>query len=243
MLRASLLLIFALLSTGCGEPRTEPKAAASESSAMPEMPELPVVAPQEAHFQLAHLLKPDMDAEVGIDPYLAPLLYLEGEAHAQLSPREVWYADERVLHGDHEHRQLLFVWLRDLPSATAVPQYLRVTCARDGYPALYEVASGPNGTPAQWTVQSLEAAAPLAGAQLVERIADGPAPTGPYVYLGEAREHVLGMHCRCSPSHVDVIAGDASYTLRPLVEGALPVELALPAPERPFMLFDLPADF
>lgn len=217
-----------------------------ETETPPEADAPPAAAnatPIESDLGLVRLLKPDMEAEVGLDPYLAPLLYIEEGEHARLLDDTVWFQDSGLVRGDHELRQLSFAWARILPSGELAVQALRMTCDREGYPALYEVLSGPHGAPAQWTVESLAQAQPLPGASLVARIADGPAPMGPYVYLEAASADVQRLHCRCSPSHFDTLAGDRTYALVPWDEASAPFELELPAPERALMLFALPAEF
>jgi subtilisin family serine protease len=128
----------------------------------------------------AALIKPRMDQDVGLDPYLAPLLYLEqdgdpkpgrhapGTVSSERSDRlsvdvsrpAIYFADTLVEVGGHTLRQLTYVWFRmvgDHRDASA--QGLRITCDEAEQPALIEVLTDGSGARVVFVSERLEAQA------------------------------------------------------------------------------------
>jgi hypothetical protein len=158
-----LLLPASLLGTGCG------------SDSPPNGPSSPVETLRErraTRFALADFVKPRVDGTSEVDPYLAPVLYLEAPQDAPIgtalvdgsgrlavdSNRPVVYcAEERIELAGRERSRLTFVWFRDLPAPRA--QGVRLVLDRDGLPAIVEVLADGSGLRPVYVTTALEAAA------------------------------------------------------------------------------------
>ncbi len=192
---SAVSLVFTLGSLGCGasEPGSgasnamgsaENRNATPEMDSMSDMPRMPgmesLASVDPVHpepplaftrgalpFALADLLKPRMEGVVDVDPYSAPLIYVEVDDAAgtnsagaaaplgrleqdssgalALDPtRPALYYDEQPLDLDgRELRQQRFLWF--LPAAAGVrAQGLRVTFDSNQFPAVVEVLhAGP----------------------------------------------------------------------------------------------------
>ena len=133
-------------------------------------------------FGLVDFIKPRMDEEVGIDPYLGPILYREvgDEADAANSAARfgalcrgpdggyevdverptVYFARARVALAGVEREQLSFQWYFEGHDAQPPrAQGLRVTLNSAGFPALVEVLHDESGMHLLFASQALEAAA------------------------------------------------------------------------------------
>ena len=127
-------------------------------------------------FDAALLVKPRMDVDAGIDPYLAPLLYLEtpgdgarlpavpgrasvgrdGELAIDVSVPTVYFAEGPVDFRGAPSRQLSFVWFR---AHAPTPQGVRITLDERGHPALAEVLADTRGMRVVFASSDLEEAA------------------------------------------------------------------------------------
>jgi len=123
-------------------------------------------------FAVADFLKPRMDGPAELDPYLAPLIYLEAPHAAPLgsalvdgegrltvdaSRPAVYWADRTVRLAERERRQLTFVWFRDVRSPRA--QGVRLTFDGDGFPVITEVLADESGRRILYVTHGLEARA------------------------------------------------------------------------------------
>jgi len=167
-------VLLAFVLSGCGEPAT-PSALPGPAPAADA-----VRARATETFVLADWLKPRMDGAADLDPYLAPLVYLEVPASDRASapslpgvPRlssavlelstelpSVYFEDGVVTLGNAEHRQLSFVWFR-APVGAERPraQGLRITFDSSGFPAINEVLTDSSGLALVYVSDSLESAA------------------------------------------------------------------------------------
>jgi hypothetical protein len=196
-------------------------------------------------FALADLYKPRMDDETELDPYLAPLIYVEAPGGAAPSAARfeggapsvdpelptVYWAEDVAVHGEGEHRRLAFVWFPS--SGTPALQGVRTTFDADGFPAVYEVLSDTSGLDVLFVAKGLEERAashfgePLDGRRFAVEgtgghavvagvLTDAPAPMGPYVYQAARAGDVVALACRCSPTQVDELREMREYELVPL---------------------------
>lgn len=166
-------------------PASDPGVQSPSDEAAPE--------PPQQLFPHSVLWKPEMDGEAALDPYLAPLLYLEADAEDPLARAllvtasgegagsatpTLYFADETVVVRDASRRQLTFLWFvasraGDPPRANA----LRVTCGEDGMPWVYELLPTEAGAPA-YVSKGAEARATAAfGAPEVDAYALGGGAT------------------------------------------------------------------
>ena len=131
----------------------------------------------ETEFQLADFLKPHMEGPAGIDPFLAPVFYLDAaefeaigmpgaaslDSNGQLvidPSRPTVYYTEEVAQEWGGRRQLSYVWLRSQGEAGPVSaQGLRISLDPDGQPALVEVLKDSSGFRVLFASERLEAAA------------------------------------------------------------------------------------
>lgn len=197
-------------------------------------------------FAVADFLKPRMDGPAELDPYLAPLIYLEaphaaplgsafvdgeGRLNVDASRPAVYWADRIVRLAERERRQLTFVWFRDVHPPRA--QGVRLTFDGDGFPVITEVLADDSGRRILYVTHGLEARAaeafgdPLPGRSFaIEGAEDGgvlagsvgsaPRPLGPYVYQARDANDVTTIHCRCSPTQAGEIREMIEYELVPL---------------------------
>lgn len=230
------------------------------------------------------------DGAAGLDPYLAPILLPVLAGQEPTSPgigalglsdgqllvdpdRPTVYHDEgRVLVGEEEHRQLTFLWFGAGGESPRV-QGVRVTCDREGLPAIFELLADGEGRTLLFVTRGLEEASrashgePLEGREhacepglelrpdvlVPALVAHSPEALGPMVYLTEACDEVLGLHCRCEPARLQAIRQTVEYELRPLtsldpevveaLERWLGPERVFPAPDWPLVSLRLPATF
>jgi len=135
-------------------------------------------------FERAALVKPRMEADAGLDPYLAPLLYLErnddagavdqsdrdvpgtvsadraGRLMVDVSQPAVYFADTLAEIGERPLRQITFVWFRQADDdADSQAQGLRVTFDEVQQPALIEVFADASGARVVFVSERLEAQA------------------------------------------------------------------------------------
>lgn len=174
-------LLTLLLSAACGEaPRASSAEAGSAAASLR--------ARTGTQLDVADLVKPRMDGDAELDPYLAPLVYLEADGDAagglpgaavldasgvltaDTTRPSVYFADEAVTLDGVTHRQLSFVWFR--PGARhALPQGVRVTSDPGGQPAVIEVLDDSSGCRVVYTSER------LAEDELASSAADGAPET------------------------------------------------------------------
>lgn len=187
-----LLLLPALAACGSGAEPPEPsRGAARPPEELPRDDEDPPGGAEHVHelpsFATADLLRPRMESRAELDPYHAPLLYLEvegdepaerpgalylgrdGEPAVDGATPTVYFRDEEVsLEGDLR-RLLTFVWFPETGDGRVRAQGLRILCDAGGHAALVEAWRGAQGAGRTFASQELEAAArathgpPLAG--------------------------------------------------------------------------------
>jgi len=178
-------LLSALALYGCGEtadPGDMPTNEAGPDAALAPLTAGDVRARTRDTFVRADWLKPRMEGAAELDPYLAPLVYLEvlpadgappsptlpgalcvsasGELTVAAETPTIYFHDGRARIGAADHRQLSFVWFRtprgaDRPSA----QGLRITFDSSGFPAISEVLADSSGLSVHYVSDALEGAA------------------------------------------------------------------------------------
>ena len=120
-------------------------------------------------------------------------------------------------------------------------QGLRITLDSQDQPAIWEILADTSGRQLVFISQSLEAAAaaefgkPLPGRRYsIERslkeapnvivprvIDDGPAATGPIIYLSEGNRNVSTLICRCMPAQAKRLVATRTFDLTPLDADAM----------------------
>jgi hypothetical protein len=174
--------VLAALVSSCGGAEAEAGPPPSEADALR--------ARAATRFEHADLFKPKMGEEAGLDPYLAPLFYLEappegvagdaslgslrvdGDGRLDVDPDApaVYWADDLVRIRDREHRQTTFVWFRSVEASGATAQGVRVTFDTGGMPAVFEaLTDGSELTPLYVTKSHETAALDTFGAALEGR--------------------------------------------------------------------------
>ncbi len=189
--------------------------------------------PGSYRFAQADLLKPRMDEGVDLDPYLAPLVYLETTSEQSAlvplrwsrsiqRPAEggweerptVYFRDERLELGERGVRQLTFFWFL-APGTTPEPvsHGARITFHGDGKPAVIELPALRGDDSQIYLSNRLvgQLGALPEGADGEFRI--GPAATGPYVYLPLDSRSPRLVHCRCEATRVDETRSVVEYEL------------------------------
>jgi len=161
-----------------------------------------------------------------------------GDIDSRALPTIYYLKSTVVVRGD-EMSQWTYLWFyppsppeRESPLAQGV----RVTLGGDGFPVLYEMVRDSSGMRVLFVEVSLEEAAVeqfgtvLPGRRFVIEAALGETPEvvvpamfepgssslGPFVYLFAGSHDVDTILCRCQPSQVDEIRGNAEYRLLPL---------------------------
>lgn len=163
-------------------------------------------------------------------------LVREGEGWRVDTARPTVYFERgAVSHGGIDLEQLSLRWYSPGPGGVPAVQGLRMTFDSEGFPAIFEVLTDASGASIFYVSKPLETLAleelgePLRGQRLsvepdaqerldvvVPRVlGQGPAPLGPFVYLGAEGTDVLSLHCRCSPSQITDIRGAVEYELAP----------------------------
>ena len=153
-------LLLALVGVGC-ERASKATETASTATALRER--------TATRFASADFLKPLMDGSAKLDPYLAPLIYLESPHDAPLGvPRvdadgeltvdgsrpTVYYADRLVELEGRERRQITYVWFRETRAPRA--QGVRLTFDHDGFPVITEVLDDESGHRILYVTRGLE---------------------------------------------------------------------------------------
>jgi hypothetical protein len=157
--------------------------------------------------------------------------------------------------GSRKHPQFSYTWSYPTnhasPAGGHLQQGVRITLNSAGSPVIWEVAQDSTGKRVVYVSRWLEEAArleiggPLPGRKFaIERhlvetpevvvanvIEDGPVPMGPILYLQAGSRDVLALICRCMPSQVRNLAGQADYALepgeaKPCAETIAPADLA-----------------
>ncbi len=209
------------LTTACGvdtAPAAEPVAEANLAAQLRQR--------AAASFEQAVFQKPFMEGDSGLDPYLAPLFYVEGRAQRAHGERQVFFREEPAALGPSAGTSRTFVW-----QAAGGFQGLRGWYDEDGQPLAYAILRDTSGARMLWVHKHLEKAAeqrfgaPLPGAAfcceaepagtavLVGLVDDGPVPTGPFLYEDPANGDILALHCRCQSSRVAEVLETLEYEL------------------------------
>lgn len=146
--------------------------------------------------------------------------------------------------GGRSYRQWTYLWSYPVSPPrrrAALTQGVRMTLADNDFPLTYEVLHDSSGVRLVFVETSVEeAAAEQYGSLLpgrrftIERAVDqtpdvavpailepGPTPLGPFVYLFSDTHDVDTILCRCMPSRVEAIVGNAAYHLAPLTAAGI----------------------
>ncbi len=217
-------------------------------------------------FERAVLLKPRDGTVAGVRLDLAPLIVHEVPDETQgvtHTPRfgaleqidggrvgvrtklPVVYVETGVIsvHGS-SYDTMTYRWFYSIDEphgSFVVGKGLRIVLGADGFPVVYETASGAPSIGAAAGLRSLfvsasfelaaeaEFGSALVGrrfaaersvedaphAMVVRILEDGPQPMGPFLYIAAPSRRIITMHCRCSPSQMDEVIDSAYYDLAP----------------------------
>jgi hypothetical protein len=186
-------------------------------------------------FGLVDFLKPEMETDAGLDPYLAPLFHRElagpddpthpadlcgrverdadGLLRVDPSRPAVYFERGTARVAGVKREVLAFLWFHaaELPGELA-PQGVRVTLDPDGLPATFEVLRDSTGLDVVYVTRRVEDAArerfgaPLAGRELaVERALDA-APRTVVAGVSETGPMMLGPYLYLGRGATDVLA-------------------------------------
>ena len=203
----------------------------------------PLIIQQVAAGPLAAALLRDQFGAPGVSNVVSVL----DPAH----PPVYWVADTVPLNGQ-DHVRLSYQWwypARNPPVELSAlsRQGLRITLDSQDQPAIWEILADTSGRQLVFISQSLEAAAgaefgkPLPGRRYsIERslkeapnvivprvIDDGPAATGPIIYLSEGNRNVSTLICRCMPAQAKRLVATRTFDLPPLDADAMNALLAV----------------
>jgi hypothetical protein len=213
--------LFCSLTTACGV-----DAAPAAEPVMEEERAAQLRRRAAAAFEQAVFLKPFMEGDSGLDPYLAPLFYVEGRSEGVHPERHVFFREEPAALGPSAGTCRTFVW-----QAAGGFQGLRCWYDGDGQPLAYAILRDTSGAQVLWVHKHREKAAeerfgkPLPGAAfssevvpagdtvVVGLVDDGPVPTGPFLYEDPASGDILALHCRCQSSRVGEVLETLEYEL------------------------------
>lgn len=181
-----------------------------------------------------------------VDPFAAvvrEIVYNEGyRTHLDPERPTVYAAWTMVEIGGTKLDQVVYVWwyarrCERCRGRHSTGRGVRVALGADGFPVVWEALSGQPKQRVLYVSQSLERAAkelfgePLPGRRFsIERgleatpdvivarvIDDGPAPMGPYVYVGARDEYAITtVLCRCMPSQMESVEDTLYYDLEPI---------------------------
>ena len=166
-----ILLVLSAAGNGCHEDpgaAGEPEVAAEAREAEGDHDAL--------EYAFADFLKPRIEGDEPIDPYLGPLIYHEadgpdaghappigallpdarGELDVDVSRPVVYFDDGTVLHGGEELRQLSHVWFRRDRAGRPTAQGVRSTFDARGFPVVFEVLADGSERRVLYVAKTLE---------------------------------------------------------------------------------------